>query len=67
MQETWFQTQSVTVSHLLENNWLFVPDWVDSVALGRLGLQGFSPGVHRKTKHVELYVHTYLLVAQKLA
>lgn len=57
-----------SLSHLFEDNRLLIPHWVDGVVvLGGLGLQCFSSGVCRKSKHFYLYVHTHPPLGQKLA
>lgn len=54
--------------HLFEDNRLLIPHWVDGVVvLGGFGLQCFSSGICRKSKHFHLYVHTHPALGHKLA
>lgn len=53
--------------HLLENDGLLLPDGVNGVALGRLGLEGFPLGVHWEAEHVDLHVRADFLIRQELA
>lgn len=55
------------LTHLLEDDGLFVPDGVDGVALRCLGLEGLPLGVHRQAEHVHLHIRAHLLIGQELA
>lgn len=56
------------VSDLFEDDRLLVPHRVDGVVvLGGFGLEGFPPGVRRKSKHLHLHIDTHPPLSHELA
>lgn len=54
-------------TYSFEDHRLFIPHWIDSIALGRLGLESFPFGVHRQAIHFHLHVNTDSLIRQELS